>query len=49
MPVSAQGTPSSEASNLADAHSYSQAFSCASGALYPDPGRTLRAGLRYAF
>ena len=37
------------ASNLADAHSYSQAFSCASGALYPDPGRTLRAGLRYAF
>ena len=37
------------ASNLADNRSYSQAFSCSSGALYPDPGRSLRAGLRYTF
>ncbi len=37
------------ASNLTDAQSYSQAFSCTTGALYPDPGRTLRAGLSYSF
>lgn len=37
------------ANNLTDEKSYSNAFSCTTGSLYPDPGRTLRAAIKYAF
>lgn len=40
------------AANLTDVKSYSQAFNCANGAgggIYPDPGRTLKAAVKYNF
>ena len=36
-------------SNLTGAKSYSQAFSCVTGSLYPDPGRALKAAVRWKF
>ncbi len=35
--------------NLADARGYSQAFSCNTGALYPDAGRTFKISAKYVF
>jgi iron complex outermembrane receptor protein len=37
------------ATNLGDVKGYSQAYSCVSGSLYPDPGRTLKAAIKYSF
>lgn len=37
------------ADNLTDRKSYSQAFDCVNGGLYPDPGRVLKATLKYSF
>lgn len=37
------------ADNLTDRKSYSQAFSCVSGVIFPDPGRILRAAVKYSF
>jgi iron complex outermembrane receptor protein len=37
------------ADNLTDRKSYSQAFNCIAGGIYPDPGRVLRASVKYAF
>ncbi|MBC7378155.1 MAG: TonB-dependent receptor [Burkholderiaceae bacterium] len=37
------------ADNLANHKGYSQAFSCLTGAVYPDPGRVLKAAVRYVF
>lgn len=37
------------ADNLTDRKSYSQAFNCVTGGLYPDPGRVLRASVKYSF
>ncbi|MBC7435309.1 MAG: TonB-dependent receptor [Bdellovibrionales bacterium] len=37
------------ADNLANRKSYSQGFSCVTGSLYPDPGRVLKAAVRYRF
>ena len=35
--------------NLMNKSTYNFAYSCASGSLYPEPGRTLRATLKYNF
>ncbi len=35
--------------NLTNQSTYNFAFSCAAGSLYPEPGRTLRASLKYNF
>lgn len=35
--------------NLANQSTYNFGFSCAAGSLYPEPGRTLRATLKYSF
>jgi len=37
------------ADNLADNKSYSQAFSCVTGSLYPNPGRVIRVAAKYSF
>lgn len=37
------------ADNLTDRKRYSQAFDCIAGGIYPDPGRVLRASVKYAF
>ena len=37
------------ADNLANSKSYSQAFSCTTGSLYPNPGRVLKLAARYFF
>lgn len=37
------------ADNLTDRKSYSQAFDCAKGGIYPDPGRVLKATVKYSF
>lgn len=37
------------ADNLTDRKSFSQAFNCVTGGIYPDPGRVLKASLRYSF
>ncbi len=37
------------ADNLADNKSYSQAFSCVTGSIYPNPGRVIRVAAKYSF
>ncbi len=37
------------ADNLTNRKSYSQAFSCATGGIYPDPGRVIQASVKYSF
>jgi len=37
------------ADNLTDRKSYSLGYSCATGSVYPDPGRVIKAAVRYAF
>ena len=37
------------ADNLTDRKSYSQAFNCVTGSIYPDPGRVLQASVKYSF
>ena len=37
------------ADNLANNKSYSQAFSCLTGSIYPNPGRVIRLAAKYAF
>ena len=37
------------ADNLTDRKSYSQAFNCVTGGIYPDPGRIIRASVKYVF
>lgn len=36
-------------SNVLNSATYNYAYSCTSGSLYPEPGRTLRATLKYSF
>ena len=38
-----------QGSNLTDQSSYSYAYSCTSGNLYPDSGRSLKLGMKYKF
>ena len=38
-----------QGSNLTDQSSYSYAYSCATGNLYPDNGRSLKLGMKYKF
>jgi iron complex outermembrane receptor protein len=37
------------ADNLADNKSYSQAFSCVTGSIYPNPGRVIKVAAKYSF
>lgn len=37
------------ADNLADSKRYSQAFSCSTGSIYPNPGRVIKLAAKYAF
>lgn len=37
------------ADNLTNRKSYSEAFNCVTGGLYPDPGRIIRASVKYTF
>jgi iron complex outermembrane receptor protein len=38
-----------QGNNLADQSSYSYAYSCTAGSLYPDNGRSLKLGMKYKF
>lgn len=37
------------ADNLTNRKSYSEAFNCVTGSIYPDPGRIIRASVKYSF
>ena len=37
------------ADNLTNRKSYSLGFSCLAGSVYPDPGRVLKAAVKYSF